>query len=122
MFKEAQNKKYTLNYTPDTNIPAGVISYVRMVVARNPRMWAFFILMDWIHALRYPVAFVLVGQVIDGLTTLESGASIPDAVWMKAALVFCALFIGEIVHAVPHYLFFNWWKRARAELRSDLLA
>ena len=119
---EKKEHKYTLNYTPNTNIPAGVISYVKMVVRRNPRMWTFFILMDWIHAMRYPVAFVLVGQVIDSLAALEQGVIIPQGVWLKAVLVFCVLFIGEIAHAVPHYAFFNWWKRARAQLRSDLFA
>ena len=32
------------------------------------------------------------------------------------------LFIGEICHAIPQYFFFDWMKRARAELRSDMFA
>ena len=82
MFKQDKHTKNQLDYTPDTNIPRGLFAYVRMVIKRNPRMWAFFILMDWIHALRYPVAFILVGQVIDDLATLEMHADIPHDVWI----------------------------------------
>ena len=121
MFKK-RHDKYTFDHTPDTNIPRGVIAYVRMVMARNPRMWAIFIGFDILHALRYPVSFLLVGGVIDALTTLEAGAPIPRQVWIDASLIFLVLLIGELVHAIPHYIFFDWWKRARAELRSDLFA
>ena len=122
MFREKHNTKYTLDYIADTDIPRGVFAYVRMVIKRNPRMWTFFILMDWIHALRYPIAFILVGNVIDAIAVLETSDPIPQHVWLLTFGVFLTLFIGEICHAIPHYIFFDWWKRIRGELRSDMFA
>lgn len=122
MIRETRDNKYTLNHTPNTDIPSGLLAYVRMVIARNPRMWTFFIVTDILHGIRYPIAFFLTGRIIDAITTLPDGAAIPDVVWHHVALIFAVLFIGEIAHAVPHYWTFNWWKRARAELRSDLMA
>ncbi len=121
MFLNKANK-YKLNYTPDTNIPTGLFAYVKMVVKRNPRMWAFFIFTDILHAVRYPLSFFLVGLVIDRLTGLPEGSDIPLEVWHYTALIFTALFVGELAHTVPVYWTFDWIKRARAELRSDLLA
>jgi len=114
--------KYRLDYTPDTNIPARLPGYVWMVVRRNPVMWAVFILMDIIHGVRYPIAYLLVGLIIDMITELPAGSALPDAVWLYTAALFAVLFIGELTHAIPHYFAFDWWKRARAELRSDLFA
>lgn len=122
MLKEKTQNKYTLNHTPNTDIPSGLFAYVRMVVARNPRMWLFFIATDVLHGIRYPIAFFLTGKIIDDITDLPAGASIPHDVWSYVGMMFAVLFIGELAHAVPHYWTFNWWKRARAELRSDLFA
>ena len=122
MLKKTQAHKYTFEHVPNTNIPRGIFDYVRMVIRRNPRMWAIFIMFDIIHALRYPVAFFLVGSVIDDLTAIEQGAPIPRHVWIDGGLIFLVLLVGELVHAIPHYIFFDWWKRARAELRADLFA
>ncbi|MCB9982554.1 MAG: ABC transporter ATP-binding protein [Rhodospirillales bacterium] len=114
--------KYKLDYTPDTNIPAGLRAYVWMVVRRNPVMWGVFVLMDIIHGVRYPLSYLLVGMVIDLITGLPVGAPIPHDVWLYTAAIFGVLIIGELAHAIPHYYAFDWWKRARAELRSDLFA
>ncbi|MFK7839584.1 MAG: ABC transporter ATP-binding protein [Bdellovibrionales bacterium] len=122
MLKYNKHDKYTFEHTPNLDIPSSVIAYVRMVFKRNPRMWLVFLAFDILHALRYPVAFFLVGGVIDTLTSLESGAPVPQSVWNAAILIFVVLLIGELVHAIPHYIFFDWWKRARAQLRSDLFA
>jgi len=121
MFKK-RDDKYTFDHVPNTDIPRGLFVYVRMVIARNPRMWAVFIAFDVLHALRYPVAFFLVGGIIDALSTVEQGSAVPHTVWVDCGFIFAVLFLGELVHAVPHYFFFDWWKRARAELRSDLFA
>lgn len=122
MLKENKQTKYVLNRAPNTDIPSGLFAYVRMVIARNPRMWLFFIATDVLHGIRYPISFFLTGKIIDVITDLPAGASIPQDVWTYVGWMFAVLFIGEIAHAVPHYWTFNWWKRARAELRSDLLA
>ena len=86
--------KYRLDYTPDTNIPARLPGYVWMVVRRNPVMWAVFILMDIIHGVRYPIAYLLVGLIIDMITELPAGSALPDAVWLYTAALFAVLFIG----------------------------
>lgn len=119
---ENKEEKYTLNYTPDTNIPASVLSYVRWVVSRNPRMWVFLLVMDVIHGLRYPFAFFLSGVIIDQLTALDSPTDAGWEIWQNVLLIFAILFVGELCHAGPHYIAFDWWKRARAQLRADLLA
>jgi len=122
MLKESQDTKYRFDHTPNTKIPAGLFSYVRMVVARNPGMWAFMLITDILHGIRYPIAFLLTGDIIDIITELPKGNDLPSNVWVYTGLIFAALFIGEIAHAIPHYWTFNWWKRARAELRADLFA
>jgi len=122
MFKETKETKYTLNHTPNTDIPGGLFAYVRMVVARNPRMWVFMLFTDILHGIRYPIAFLLTGQIIDMIAGLPEGSALPHNVWVYTGLIFAVLFIGEIAHAVPHYWTFNWWKHARAQLRSDLFA
>lgn len=114
--------KYKLQYEPDTNIPSHLLSYVWWVVKRNPLMWVFFIITDILHGIRYPIAFLFVGRIIDLLTPLSVNDPVPDAVWSYTFWIFIVLFIGELSHALPHYWTFDWWKRARAELRSDLLA
>ena len=121
MFRK-RNDKYTLNYTANTDIPNGLVAYIRMVVQRNPRMWAFFVLTDIVHALRYPISFYCSGKIIDILTNTDASAGIPQEAWVYTALIFTVLLVGELAHAIPHYMFFDWWKRARAELRSDLFA
>ena len=118
----AKANKYTLDYTPDTNIPRGLFAYVKMVAKRNPKMWTLMLITDVIHAVRYPVAFFLVGLIIDMLTALPDDADISTQVWIYTALLFAVLFFGELCHALPHYWTFDWWKRARAELRSDMFA
>ncbi len=117
-----KSKKYKLDYTPNLMIPQGLTAYVRMVVARNPLMWFVFIFTDIVHGIRYPLAFLLVGRIIDLLTGLSEGAEIPEAVWNYSLWIFIILLIGELAHALPHYWTFDWWKRARAELRSDMMA
>jgi len=117
-----QNTKYSLNYTPDTNIPRDLLAYVRMVVKRNPLMWTIMLALDVIHGIRYPIAFLLMGGIIDMLTGIPQGSAIPDNVWLYTGGLFAVLFFGELAHAIPHYWSFDWWKRARAELRSDLFA
>ncbi len=115
--------KYKLDYTPNPAIPRGLIAYIKMVVARNPRMWVFFIVTDILHGIRYPLAFYFMGQVVDELTAIPEGTrDIPLEVWHYTAAIFVVLFIGELAHAIPHYWTFDWWKRARGELRSDMLA
>ncbi len=119
---EKKSERFTLDYTPDPAIPRGLMAYIAMVVRRNPGMWAFLLLMDVIHAVRYPIAFVITGQIVDILTNLPEGAAIPDKVWFKTSLILLVLFIGEMTHLLPHYITFDWWKRARAQLRSDMMA
>ncbi|MCH2546151.1 MAG: ABC transporter ATP-binding protein/permease [Alphaproteobacteria bacterium] len=116
------SKKYTLDYQPDKLIPAGWGAYIRMVIKRNPRLWAFLLFTDVIHAVRYPVAFYFIGKAIDLLLNSGSSSHIPDGVWHYCALIFGTLFVGEMCHLLPHYYTFDWMKRARATLRSDMLA
>ncbi len=120
MFKD--KKKYILDYTPDTAIPARLWDYVMMVVKRNPFMWTIMIVCDVCHALRYPLAFMLVGKTIDVLTQAESGAGIPQAAWHYLIAIFIILLIGEACHGVTAYTLMDWWRSARAKLRSDLMA
>ncbi len=119
---EKKSDRFTLDYIPNPEIPRELLAYIRMVVERNPGMWAFLLLMDIIHAVRYPIAFVLTGQIVDILTNLPEGSTIPDSVWIKTGLILFVLFIGEMAHVLPDYITFDWWKRARAQLRSDMMA
>jgi len=121
VFFDKENK-YKLRYEPDLNIPSDLLPYVWWVVKRNPFMWVVFVITDILHGIRYPIAFLFVGRIIDLLTPLSVSDPVPDAVWTYTFWIFFVLLIGELSHAVPHYWTFDWWKRARAELRSDLLA
>ena len=118
---ETKATKYTLDYTPNTHIPSGVLSYIAWVVRRNPRMWAFMLLMDIVHGVRYPLAFFFVGLNVDLITNAQPG-QIPSDVWINTGIIFTILLVGELAHAIPHYTIFDWIKRARAELRSDFMA
>lgn len=68
-----KRKKYKLEYTPDTDIPRGLMAYIWMVVKRNPVFWVIQMTCDVLHAVRYPIAFFLVGLVIDLMTHVPSG-------------------------------------------------
>ncbi|MGB0719057.1 MAG: ABC transporter ATP-binding protein [Bdellovibrionales bacterium] len=122
MLKRKNDQKYTLDYTPDTNIPAGLWAYIKMVAARDPIMWTYMITCDVLHALRYPVAFFLVGHVIDILTAADLAEGIPQQIWHYLALLFFVLLIGEACHGVTAYPIVDWRERTRAQLRSDLMA
>ncbi len=114
--------KYTLDYQPDTNIPSGVFPYIKMIVMRNPVFWVLMFLSDIIHGIRYPVSYLLVGIIIDMIIAQNNSGTIPSEAWGYVGLMFAVLFIGELVHAWPHYFFFDWIKRARAQLRADMFA
>lgn len=122
MLSNSKQNKYKLDYTPNTQIPSGLLAYIVMVVRRNPGMWAFFLFIDVIHGLRYPLAFYCVGQIIDILGGLENNNYVPNDVWFYTGLIFLFLFVGEMVHLIFHYTTFDWIERKRAELRSDMLA
>ncbi len=116
-------EKYQLHYQPDTHIPGQLFAYIKMVIKRNPKLWTFLLITDVIHALRYPISFYFVGKAIDALLASEGlGEGVPVEVWQYTGLIFAALFIGELCHLIPHYFTFDWMKRARAELRSDMMA
>lgn len=115
-------QKYRLDYAPDKTIPSGMLGYIRMVIKRDPKLWMFLLATDVVHAIRYPVAFWLIGAAIDALLRYEGHDVIPDEMWRYCGLIFATLFIGEMCHLIPHYFTFDWMKRARATLRSDLLA
>ena len=72
----SKSDKYKLNYTPDLNIPCGMLAYIWWVIQRNPIMWVVFIITDILHAIRYPICFYLVGQIIDILTGIPDGRTI----------------------------------------------
>ncbi len=114
--------KYKLNYTANTEIPNRLWPYIWMIIKRNPVMWCVLIITDLLHGVRYPIAFVLMGMTIDSLIGLTPDQDIPSETWIYSGLLFAVLFVGEMMHLIPHYITFDWWKRARAELRSDLFA
>ncbi len=117
-----KDTKYKLDYTANTDIPGKLWPYMCMVIKRNPVMWFMLIITDLLHGVRYPIAFVLMGMTIDSLVGLTPDQEIPQETWMYAGMLFAVLFFGELMHLIPHYITFDWWKRARAELRSDLFA
>ncbi len=113
--------KYKLRYEPDTDIPSHLLSYVWWVAKRNPVMWTILLITDLIHGVRYPLAFYFVGLTVDAVTNAPT-QQVPDEAWFYTAMIFGVLFIGEMAHLITHYWTFEWWKFARAELRSDILA
>lgn len=116
------NPKYALNYEPNKDIPCSLMGYMRMVVRRDPGLWVVLFVTDVLHGLRYPAAFYLVGKIIDRMVAHDVATPIPAEIWRDTALIFVVLLMGELCHALPHYLTFDWIKRKRAELRSDMLA
>lgn len=113
--------KYTLQYEPDLNIPSKLLPYVWWVAKRNPVMWTILLLTDLVHGVRYPLAFFFVGLTVDAVTNAPT-QDVPQEAWIYTGLIFASLFFGEMAHLVSHYWTFEWWKRARAELRSDMFA
>jgi len=112
--------KNTLSHEPVRDIPSRVLPYILMVLRRDPRLWLFLLVTDMIHGLRYPLAFFWMGRIVDLLGAAPQGV-VPLGVWQNTGLLFATLFLGELAHLIPHYFTFDWWKRARGALRSDLL-
>ena len=121
MIKDSTTK-YKLDYQPNKDIPLNVLSYIFMIIQRTPLLWTCLLSSDFIHILRYPLAFYLMGLTIDLLTQQSTTEFVPDNVWLYVGLIFLVLFVGEISHLISHYFTFDLLRQARAELRSDLMA
>ncbi|MAM33488.1 MAG: ABC transporter family protein [Micavibrio sp.] len=114
-------EKYKLDYRAEKTLPQGLFSYIKMVMSRDPAMWAYLVVTDILHAVRYPIAFVIMGMVIDSLSAASDIGTIPSGIWGLVAVLFAVLLIGELCHLIPHYTSFDWIKRVRPQLRSDMM-
>lgn len=114
--------KYKFDYTPRSDVSPRIFDFIKMVVQRDPRAWWGLTIIDIIHGVRYPIAFLLMGMCIDLLVTLEPDQGIPERAWHYAAAIFAILFVGEMIHVVALYRTMDYYKIIRPQLRADFLA
>ena len=114
--------KYQFIYTPKETLSSALGAYLRDIFMRSPFFWSIIVFCDVMHAIRYPVAFFLVGFCIDTLTGRSPQDGLPEEVWIYACLIGVVLLIGELFHAVSHYFAFRRLQFLRPQVRSDMLA
>lgn len=100
-----------------TNFPA-FLKYVR---EKNPRLWLLFFIQDAIHFVRFPVAFILFGRVIDILRQSDPSAGIPIEAQHYLIAIVAMLLIGESMHIWTAHIIVHWKPKLRSVIRSDFL-
>ena len=45
-------EKYKLDYRAEKTLPQGLFSYIKMVMSRDPAMWAYLVVTAILHAVR----------------------------------------------------------------------
>lgn len=101
------------------DLPRSLKAFLRYYWRIDPRTWLLFLLQDIVHFSRYPLAFVLVGMVVDRLRVAPPVYGIPtETLWMAAG-IFAVLGIGEASHVWTAYIVRRWKPRLRARIRRD---
>ena len=116
-----KNSKYEFIYTPRDSVSATVGAYIKDVFSRNPKLWVSMVFCDIMHAVRYPLAFFIVGLCIDTLMGVDVQDGLPKEVWLYGALLGLVLFVGELFHAVTHYITFDRMQSLMPQVRSDMM-
>ncbi len=103
-------------------LPTTLLEYFRYVYRQSPKTWKLFIAQDILHFSRMPIAYLIVGMVIDK-TTLISSSALKDQIYSEitALIAFMGgfLFLAEAVHIWTAYIIIKWKPWLRAKIRSE---
>ena len=115
--------KFKVPEKPDfsQNPPLTFAAFIKYVWQKNPLLWFGFFLQDIIHVVRYPIAFILTGQIIDILNQSAPVAGIPEAVIHRIYWIGGILFLGEMMHVWTAQILVHWKPALRKSIRSDFL-
>lgn len=103
------------------DLPTDFPSFLKYVWSKNPKLWALFFTQDALHFLRYPVAFIIFGKIIDLLRESNPAEGMPFAVPHYLIGMFAVLFVGELAHIWTAHIIIHWKPKLRSVLRSDFL-
>lgn len=105
----------------DKPLPQNFLGFVKYVWQKTPWLWSLFFIQDILHFVRYPVAFILFGRVIDLLRTVDPSQGIPDQAIKYLCTIGLVLLIGELAHIWTAHIIIYWKPRLRSAIRSDFL-
>jgi ABC-type multidrug transport system fused ATPase/permease subunit len=102
-------------------LPQTFREFLVYVWRKNPGLWALFFLQDVAHFTRYPIAFILIGRIIDTLRVSSPADGIPHKAVVDLALMGAVLLFGETAHVWAAHIIIHWKPKMRAVIRSDFL-
>jgi len=102
-------------------LPTTFPAYLKYVWQKNPLLWGLFFLQDTVHFMRYPVAFIIFGKIIDSIRTAEPGHGIPEVTQHWLWILATVLTFGECMHIWTAHIMIHWKAKLRATVRSDFL-
>lgn len=102
-------------------LPTTFPAYLKYIWKKNPVLWPVFFLQDAIHFTRYPIAFILMGKIIDSLRGAEPGNGLPDETQHLLWIMVAVLSFGELAHVWTAHIIIHWRGKLRAVVRSDFL-
>lgn len=102
-------------------LPTDFKGFLRYVWAKNPGLWALYFVQDILHFIRYPLAFILFGRVIDLLGKSDPQGGIPAQAELYLLMTVCILALGEFAHVWTAHIIIHWKPRLRSVIRSDFL-
>ena len=102
---------------PYGELPTSFGGFLLYVWRKNPVLWGTFMLQDIVHFTRYPIAFILLGKIIDILKDANPADGLPAAAWSILGLMMLVLAVGE--HSPPRE---GWSARCRRPTRQPFSA
>lgn len=103
-------------------LPTTLLEYFRYVYRQSPGIWRLFLIQDIIHDGRMPVAYLIVGMIVDKITLIQSGSP-PDRMYSEITILIMILggflFIAEAAHVWTAYIMIKWKPWLRAKVRSE---
>jgi ATP-binding cassette subfamily B protein len=102
-------------------LPINFKEFIAYVWRKNPVLWGVFALQDITHFMRYPIAFIIMGKIIDSLRGFEPGNGLPAETQTLLIVLFAILFIGEMAHVWTAHIIIHWKPKLRSVIRADFL-
>ncbi|AEP09906.1 ABC transporter ATP-binding protein [Micavibrio aeruginosavorus] len=107
---------------PYGELPTSFGGFLLYVWRKNPVLWGTFMLQDIVHFTRYPIAFILLGKIIDILKDANPADGLPAAAWSILGLMMLVLAVGEFAHIWTAHTILHWKPKLRTVIRGDFLS
>lgn len=102
-------------------LPTTFPAYLKYIWKKNPVLWPILFLQDIIHFTRYPIAFILMGKIIDSIRLVEPGHGLPQETQTLLWILCGVLVFGELAHVWTAHIIIHWRGKLRSVVRSDFL-